>query len=527
MCPRCGERVLLPSADDDEVVDLPSTPPEEIASVPVECKLCSSRYYALPRQIGQSLACPDCHTENIVPAPKAKKSLMEALHDDEDFKLSEPVDTPRYQALSRDALDFERAIHSQHGLQPEQDLPTGPPPKPAKETAGDDFRLEEPSPRPSVSVSSSPKLPAPATVPASPDDIDLFPEDRAPPPPRPRPAEPAVRLDEQDDAYDPSHTHDDVVLSAPVERVEHRPVVQLPKPNPPEYSDDGSDFAASIQSMLPKGKDAIAPLPEQLARRKPFSGEAFRFLFQPAIFGRWIVLSLLIMVELWAIDMMLSAMAVGGYAIVGGFLIYLAAFLPGLGALLSLSMFCFTIVQDTANGEEHVVSWSELSWFSWIESTVFFAAAFFVAGLPGALLAAGFLSLGAHPTMTPFLLLPSLVLLFPPVLISMLEAGSVMEPFSMAMLRGYVPLFRFWRTFYLLSLALGLLGLVVVNTHFGDFNAWRTLTLAPTAILCTALPLVYFRLLGRMAMMYRDYMHSIAPDEEDDRPAATKRYVVQ
>jgi len=44
--------------------------------------------------------------------------------------------------------------------------------------------------------------------------------------------------------------------------------------------------------------------------------------------------------------------------------------------------------------------------------------------------------------------------------------------------------------------------------------------------LLTALPFIYFRLLGRMAMMYRDYMAATSPDEEEESGPVV-RHVIQ
>lgn len=566
VCPRCGERVLIPSLGGKEEAPLPAS---DMASVSVECQLCGSRYYAKEDQLGQSLPCPDCHTPNVVAEapPKTakphKKPLVE-LSDDDDFKLSEPVETPQYQALTRDALQFERALRSSQGLETKPlDVPAAPvkhePAVSAKSQATGEDELVELEPIPDgpnavePMVDLPPSLPqdevelelepqAPPLVqppkeeprePAGPDDIDLFPEDRAPAVSSPRkpvaataktPAAEVHHEDLDDENLNDEDHGGEVTLQAAAQRVEHKPVVQLPKADPPEDKDDGSevDFAKikrSLGSFMPQDE---AELPPELARRKPFALQALLSFMQPGIIGRVVVLALLVMAEFYALSQVMAFFADGGIgAIVTGFLLYLMAFLPGVLCFVLIAMFCFAIVQDTANGQDKIESWPELSLFAWFESALFFGAAIFLSGMPGALVAGGLMCLGAPPWVS--LLLPmSLLFLFPPVLISMLEAGSVMEPLSASLTRSFIPLRKYWLQFYAWSLGIGILGLMVLSFSF----SFGVITMLPGAATVTMLPLIYFRLLGRMAMMYRDYVAATSPDEEEST-GPTVRHVVQ
>jgi hypothetical protein len=89
------------------------------------------------------------------------------------------------------------------------------------------------------------------------------------------------------------------------------------------------------------------------------------------------------------------------------------------------------------------------------------------------------------------------------------------------MMQCFAPLARFWLRFYLLSLAIGIAALVIFNFAF----TFGWFTMLPAAAILTALPFLYFRLLGRMAMMYRDYVAAVTPDEEESGPAV--RHVIQ
>jgi hypothetical protein len=327
-----------------------------------------------------------------------------------------------------------------------------------------------------------------------------------------------------------------VRVQAPVQRVEYKPVITLPKPDKPDDSDYGAEVDVqklknSLTGLLQSGGgDALPP---ELAKRKPFSPQALFAFLQPGVIARCVALIGIMVGEFWALGAMMNALALsreqeGIFAAapqISALFIWLPAFLFGIVAFLMTAMYCFTIVQDTANGQDKIESWPEFSIYAWFESALYFGAAFFLGGLPGALLSVFVSLLGfpsvIHDLMTPLLLMTSLVLIFPPVLISMLEAGSIMEPMSMHMLRSFSPLRKFWIQFYLLSLTIGFVAVVVFHIAFSV--GW--FTMLPGAALLTFLPFLYFRLIGRMAMMYRDYMAAITPDDEEPGPVV--RHVIQ
>lgn len=581
MCPRCGERVLVPTLDEEEQAAL-RQPANETASVAVECTLCSSRFYAKPSQLGQKMKCPDCHTENVVVeaesrAPKKTLPKLSELTDEDDFKLSDPVETPRYQALTRDALEFERALRSQEGMdvkplevdarpvhrpaaEAKKSRPSAPPP-PADDDLidlGPEPETPPPAPKHHAApepaaeddlieigpVAEAPSPPARETkpsepqTPASPDDIDLFPEDRVPvEAPRPA-AKPQARVQAEevvDLGDEEEESRVEVRIAAPEKRMEYKPVITLPKADSPDDRDDGSevDFQKLKRQLGGLMQGGGNSLPPELAKRKPFSPASLFIFTQPGILSRCVVLAGIVVAELWALTTVTSAMAAGHEAggiqgaasLVAALFIYLPAFVVGILAFVTTAMFCLTIVQDTANGSERIESWPEMSMYAWFESALYFGAASFIAGLPGALLSGAFSTLGfpwwLDMLMSPMLLMTSLVILFPPILISMLEAGSVMEPMSLHMLRSFSPLRKFWIQFYLLSLAIGFVAVVVFHLAF----SFGWLTLVPGAVVLTLIPFLYFRLVGRMAMMYRDYMAAITPDEEESGPVV--RHVIQ
>jgi DNA-directed RNA polymerase subunit RPC12/RpoP len=551
VCPRCGERVLAPPQE--ELFEKPAAEPvkaaaSDVASMTVICKLCDSRYYARPAQIGQVLPCPDCHTANLVTQPEEKQAaaVPETLSDEDDFKLSDPVDTPEYRALAADSREFERAIRSQRGLAsmpPRVGSPrppaSEPPPASRPATPGErtgsapqqqtaaPSSASKPAPTPSVKPSTKP--PSNPSTPVSPDDIELFPEDDLPPAaasptPAPTSAAPARPANDDDEPIDlteeyhapqpyraaDSHRPAETPYVPPASELGDRaspPPMWMPKP---DDDDDGSDFSKSVSRLFASGP-GTASLPPELLNRRPFGTGVFSVLLQPQVMGRWIVLSLIFVVEILALAVIVNLASEGGVAQIGALLIYLAAYIPGIAATAAMAVFCMTVLQDTANGQDRIESWPEFSFLDWIANLWYLVAAFFVAGLPGALFTTLFTTLGLPVIVTPIFFFPSLFVFFPPVLISMLEAGTVTEPISKPMLRSFAPLGKFWAIFYGLSMTLGMAWVVMIVLSMMHWVATLLFAFALTAI-----PILYFRLLGRMALMYRDFVLATTPDDEEE-----------
>ena len=65
-CPKCEQRFRIPRPRNAE----PDTaPPKKEPLIPVVCGVCQTRVYATYGQIGQSMECPDCFTQNLVKEP--------------------------------------------------------------------------------------------------------------------------------------------------------------------------------------------------------------------------------------------------------------------------------------------------------------------------------------------------------------------------------------------------------------------------------------------------------------------------
>ncbi|MBX7165163.1 MAG: hypothetical protein K1X74_02325 [Pirellulales bacterium] len=87
-CPRCKGAVEIPSlgalaaARAQQAAATPATaapaPEPRSELIPVVCRLCKTRMYAQPAQVGQRLRCPDCYTETLVERPKERRRVERA-----------------------------------------------------------------------------------------------------------------------------------------------------------------------------------------------------------------------------------------------------------------------------------------------------------------------------------------------------------------------------------------------------------------------------------------------------------------
>jgi hypothetical protein len=102
-----GSPDRVPPRSSDKTVDplvlgpqpRPKPPPPK--EVPVVCKLCSTRMYAPIENIGQMIQCPDCHTVNVIRAPKKPppKPVAPLLDKEPNFGLGPPPERPAYRPI--------------------------------------------------------------------------------------------------------------------------------------------------------------------------------------------------------------------------------------------------------------------------------------------------------------------------------------------------------------------------------------------------------------------------------------------
>jgi predicted Zn finger-like uncharacterized protein len=113
-CPDCGTKTVVPPPPPPKPKNIPAAlegdqyelwdadqspiPSELIARQPkyiaVPCTRCGTVMYAIERQVGQSIACPDCGTTYVVPKPPKPQAKRSVLTRDADLPLIDPSAAP-------------------------------------------------------------------------------------------------------------------------------------------------------------------------------------------------------------------------------------------------------------------------------------------------------------------------------------------------------------------------------------------------------------------------------------------------
>ncbi len=419
--------------------------------LPVVCKLCGTRMYARPEQVGTKVRCPDCHSENEVLAtqtPVAKTVSPPSLDAEGDFTLSEPGDRPAYRPMVEPRGDYEALAHLDR---------TAPPRRPD----------EQPQPR-AISTDMTMTLSQAA-------------------------------MDDDDG--------EEIIVSAPVERIDVKETVKLPPPDDPDednqyrgrFRDEEWGFIGN-----PHGKDAW--------KKSPFYFGILGFLFYPQTLMRLVLYSFFLTIDL---TLFLAAIF---FARDVTPLLYAALALTVSSSILSVFILggalpCLVaITQDTANGSDAVESWPDWNIAEWLFQALTIPAAAFLAALPGSIITSGLFALGRNGILlSPYPLLLSELIFFPIIFGSMLAENSLM-PVSGAILRSMQQRGDGWMLFYGMSVLLGMMlaasmALVEVGVQL------HTVLIAPFAAVLWVLAIIlYFRLLGRLLWYVQNYRR------ERDRP---------
>ena len=181
---------------------------------------------------------------------------------------------------------------------------------------------------------------------------------------------------------------------------------------------------------------------------------------------------------------------------------------------------CLAILQESAAGNRTIEEWPGfalvdlfLESFYIINSTIFSVAAawFLTAPLAGIAVLRAFCEVGLF------------LIVFPIVLLSMLEAGSCLMPVSSAVYAGLRRSRRTWLMFFIesLVLAFGLMiyieFVLVLLDHYSAHVTIQTvfLAMAPLVAPAVLLEMIYFRLLGRLAWVCDEDARREQAEEEE------------
>lgn len=519
------------------------------------CRLCGTRLYAEESQIGSDVTCPDCHSAVRVPPPNRTKPKAEITppteesSDDGEFRLEGVFERPKYQPtdqgkVSRDDMDTLQGS----GL--------APPPSSTP-------RLPDPNDSPTSPVPSA--APRARTSPASESPSSESPSRGAPPtqthaaPPSAPPTAPRPRQNGVTFAAVCPHCHtrlgfrDDQIGK----RVRcgdcHGEFVVKPQgkkaaPAEPPPADDDDDFALSAATVAPvidpmaheslataestaAATKAVDPL--ATASQEADDDEAQRvdieqlgyfrrtlgFFADGEAVARCCLLALMDACMCWLISGGSQAAESDGlgqamtiiYVLVGTMV-----FVPlALGTLANT----FAITADTASGAAIVETWPEDIFSDWIGNSVTMFVICVVSGLPGSLMAVTLRELTSDPVLSTlfmgFAVGIGFCLVFPIVLLSVLEGDGLGSMVSPPVMSSLVIARKSWGLFYFETIVLSALifpAAMVVNKPY-----FLLLLLASSWKF--ALVFVYYRLLGvlgcRVARALNEHHGNVSEDDED------------
>lgn len=437
--------------------------------------MCGSLLYAREDQIGKTIPCPDCHSENEVKTPKPQDLKRPydgpTLDDAEDFALSETFERPKFEALELPPRE-----------EPEDDDGFSIKPLPVTPTQAVSSSASDSKPRADTGMvelfsSHGGALP-PTNAPAT----------RPPPPRTPPPSSP-------------------VASSATT------------TPQPFSTEQLGNQFKAGVAALFPPASEPASPPGKPRIRkhadsygdelwsgatdssrpafeRSPFLVGIVEFLFYPGTMPRWLALVALASIPTAVLQMTSGAVESTGTLFSGSALglLFLAS-IVGVPWLAIFGAHAMSIVSDTARGCDAIEHWP-LGGFVPRGNPLFLPIAFFAGMLPGLLVFAIYYLTRESPTIRgPIILLVSAMLFMPLVWLPMLLEKSPLAPFQS---QTFWQSFRFsgdgWFTFYFAALILALVA-------SGGMAMWGLSApiLAPlSAVLLVTPLLLYLRLLGRM-----------------------------
>lgn len=422
-------------ADFDPSAPAAAEPAADAGLIRVYCRQCNTLMYATPAQVGSQLICPDCRTATPVPPPRAK-----------------PADPA--------AAKFRVALTEQYDLQD----PSGGPPRPREfgfKCARCGSRLHAGVDQVGAAVvcpdcGESMPVPAPPAPPRKPQ-------------PQPQPGDYGVGR------------------SGPLP--EFKPIFVTRGGRTQRRRDDAGPTPSDLD---------YAP---QVPPRRPMLSGVFGFPWSAGCLSRWIGLSVAAaLFGNFGLAALHSADSIpGGYGGIGPALVAITAWAGTLflGACLCLivAVLCLAILSDTAAGNRQVVNWPNLSAFiDWFGSTFFVFNALLVSALPG--FGVDWL-LGWLGRPSGFATPLSAFVLFPPLLLSMLDNDSPLSPLSWGVCASLRSHFAAWAAFYVEST---LVLAVAAGTVAATLPAESPLlTFAVGGAAASAALMIYFRLLGRLA----------------------------
>lgn len=195
----------------------------------------------------------------------------------------------------------------------------------------------------------------------------------------------------------------------------------------------------------------------------------------------------------WLILGTFGAIAAGFVSMIGhpglGILLF-----PGAGIFGLLVLACgFAILESTANNTDDIENWPTLDMSLLIDNVIVTGAAVLVSGLPAFI--AVFLVFG-NSLVTVAVSMLSIYMFFPFILLSILDSGSVVQPFSSEVARSVNKCHESWGGLYFSAAVLfaGLFFAILISGSLGPIPGAALVVFSFIAVVFT-----YFAMIGRLA----------------------------
>lgn len=496
------------------------------SSLRFDCPSCGGRVKVPPSQAGQTCQCPKCNAKIVAPGKPDQQPERSQQAVDDDFFAEAPVAQPTPAPVrSHVQAKSQQKTESRASREPPRSAQTGaekaaqneakPAPPPQQRTERLEFGIECglcatrlyatldqvgktlncPDCHSKVLVKAPKKLPEPARNNEWDEEGDF---QLSEPVERPK----SEYIPEEGMASDSADEAAGVKVDAKA----------APRPSPAGniVADTARQTMAKAEAEVEATERAKPVLPDQ-----PFKTDILSFFFDPATGARWLVLTLMGHGFVAALGLAWALAHGGGIQQFGAVFLSVIVVGLGLGYMLLASACSVAIIQDTANGYDKIEQWPGANISEWMLDGFFVINSLLASASPGALaMCAGVMS-GWNAV---FAGTATTVAFFPILVLSALEQASPLGFASPAIWKSLRAARPRWVKFYLLSAGLAIVGLLA-----GSLLATANFFLSGLSCAAlTAIGMVYFRLLGRLAWCISEpeSLPSAAPGKESDAPTA-------
>lgn len=279
------------------------------------------------------------------------------------------------------------------------------------------------------------------------------------------------------------------------------------------FNDNASKLMATATKKVLE-KEKAKPIPP----KRPFIDGVWRF---PGYLSVFPVVLILGMISGFIPILMKMAVETQGKELLFGIILWGAALVLSVGVFILAARTSLAIIETTATGHDKMEHWPDFEIFEWLKSALFFVNSLAVCCMP-----AGFLAIVTGASWITLLTIPILFLLFPFILLSMLDENTPMMPYSEFMYRSIGRVKGAWIKFYVQS---AILFAIVIGVHvaaIGLSGTMNTVASFGSMLLTAAAGIIYVRLVGRLAWVIDEKMAKKKPIEDDNEVSSSSEMVM-